>query len=168
MKKELVDKIWQTPRLSNARVCLRPFKKSDLKSISTYRKDPESCRYIRPPESDEKIQELVEHHCQPWQLVENRWNGFVVTGPDSDIAQGEVLFRIEEIENSRAEIGYRIAPSAMGKGYATEASRILIAYLFKEFDIHKVVAKCDPRNIASYRVMEKLGMVREAHFKNHI
>lgn len=58
--------------------------------------------------------------------------------------------------------GWSIHPGAQGRGYATEGAREMLRLGFEEFGLHRIVAECDPRNAASIRVMEKLGMRREA------
>ena len=58
--------------------------------------------------------------------------------------------------------------SYWGRGYMTEAGRAILDVAFREIDLHRVWATCDPRNRASYRVMEKLGMRREAHFRKGV
>lgn len=167
MKKECINQTWPIPHLISQTIRLRPCRLTDYEQLKTYRQDNESCKFIRPPQTDEQIKKLVEQHCEPWDLSENRWNALIINLVDSDVAIGEVLFRYEDIEHERIELGYRVAPEAAGRGVATEACRLLINYLFNNFQCHKIVAKCDPRNIASFRVMEKLGMVREASFKRH-
>ena len=62
------------------------------------------------------------------------------------------------------EIGWVFAPHAQGQGYATEAAFALLDDGFRTRRIHRVMATCQPENRASWRVMEKLGMRREAHF----
>lgn len=59
------------------------------------------------------------------------------------------------------EIGWVFAQDHQRQGYATEASRALLAYAFDTLDAHRVVATCQPENTASWRVMERLGMRRE-------
>jgi ribosomal-protein-alanine N-acetyltransferase len=63
------------------------------------------------------------------------------------------------------EIGWAIGRPHQGRGYATEAARALVAYAFETLRCHRVIATCQPENPASWRVMEKLGMRREAHFR---
>ena len=63
------------------------------------------------------------------------------------------------------ELGYIFNPKYHGKGYCTEAAQQIIAYAFKELNAHKVTAFCNPKNIASWRVLEKCGLIREGHFK---
>ena len=63
------------------------------------------------------------------------------------------------------EIGWVVSPGRQGRGYATEAARALVDFAFGALGCHRVVATCQPENPASWRVMEKLGMRREAHFR---
>jgi RimJ/RimL family protein N-acetyltransferase len=58
---------------------------------------------------------------------------------------------------------YVLDPAHHGQGYATEAARALLAYSFGELGLHRVWADVDPRNPASMRVCERLGMRKEAH-----
>lgn len=155
------------PTLSSKGIYLRPAKTSDYAIIKTYRQDPENCRYIRPPESDEKTLALVEQLSKPWLLAAGHWNGLVICLQEDDTLVGEVAFRIDDWQNQRAEIGYRLSAMAAGRGICTAAVSLLIDYLFNELGFFKLVAKCDPRNIASFRVMEKIGFNREAFFKQH-
>jgi len=63
------------------------------------------------------------------------------------------------------EIGWAISSVHQGRGYATEAARALMDFAFSTLRCHRMVATCQPENVASWRVMEKLGMRREAHFR---
>lgn len=63
------------------------------------------------------------------------------------------------------ELGWAVAPPHQCRGYATEAARAVLSHAFGTARIHRVIATCNPDNTASVRVMEKLGMRREAHFR---
>jgi [ribosomal protein S5]-alanine N-acetyltransferase len=58
---------------------------------------------------------------------------------------------------------YTIHPLHWGRGYATEAARGLLDFGFGELRLHRIWADCDPANMASVRVLEKVGMRREGH-----
>ena len=64
---------------------------------------------------------------------------------------------------ARPRIGFTIAPEHQGHGYATEAVRSLLGYLFGSLGKHRATACCDARNAASAAVLERLGMRREGH-----
>src|SRR4051812_28466965 len=76
---------------------------------------------------------------------------------------GEVILRWLSEESRQGEIGWALHPDAQGKGYATEGAREVLRLGFEELGLHRIIAECDPRNDASIRVMERLGMRREAH-----
>jgi RimJ/RimL family protein N-acetyltransferase len=65
--------------------------------------------------------------------------------------------------HSQGELGFVVHPAHQGRGYATEASRPLLDFAFGAAGLHRVVGRTEARNIASARVLEKLGMRREAH-----
>jgi RimJ/RimL family protein N-acetyltransferase len=65
-------------------------------------------------------------------------------------------------EHRQGEIGFTLHPDHQGHGYATEASRAVLRLAFEEYGLHRVYARLEPRNVASARVLEKIGMRREA------
>jgi RimJ/RimL family protein N-acetyltransferase len=63
----------------------------------------------------------------------------------------------------QAELGFVMHPSWHGRGYATEAARPMLAFAFEVVGVHRVIGRTEARNVGSARVLEKLGMRREAH-----
>lgn len=63
------------------------------------------------------------------------------------------------------EIGYVFHPAFGGRGYATEAAGALVAHGFREMGIRRIVAECNTENVASWRLLERLGMRREGHYR---
>ena len=83
---------------------------------------------------------------------------------DKDILIGDIgLHFLPDI--AQVEIGYALDPLFQGKGYAEEAVRGVLRYLFKELKKHRVIASVDPDNERSIHLLLKLGMRKEAHFK---
>jgi len=78
---------------------------------------------------------------------------------------GNIYFGKREFENR--EVGYIINKNFQKMGYASEALDAVINYLL-ENGTHRVYAECDPRNEGSWRLLEKVGMSREAHFRQNI
>lgn len=66
------------------------------------------------------------------------------------------------------EIGWVFNPEYQNKDYATEAAYSVLKYGFETMNLHRIIAICQPENIPSWRVMEKIGMRREGHFKKCI
>jgi RimJ/RimL family protein N-acetyltransferase len=77
---------------------------------------------------------------------------------------GDCMLRLVSGGHACAEIGYTLHPDHQARGYATELARTLLRVAFDDAGLHRVIARCEPRNTASWRVMERLGMRREAHF----
>jgi RimJ/RimL family protein N-acetyltransferase len=62
------------------------------------------------------------------------------------------------------EIGYSFSAETSGRGYATEAVSYFVRKLFEEFEVHRIQATLDARNVASQKLCERVGMRKEAHF----
>jgi RimJ/RimL family protein N-acetyltransferase len=75
---------------------------------------------------------------------------------------GHVNVMIGREQPRQGEIGFMFHPDHQGHGYATEAARALVAHGFEHYDLHRIYGRLEPRNEASARVLEKLGMRREA------
>jgi RimJ/RimL family protein N-acetyltransferase len=80
---------------------------------------------------------------------------------DTDRVIGTVTLAWIEREHRRADVGFALAKSAWGKGYATEAVTRLIQYAFDDMELHRLGADVDPRNEPSLRLLERLGFQRE-------
>lgn len=79
-----------------------------------------------------------------------------------DDVVGEVSLNVYPDGAATVEIGWIFAPRAGGRGYATEAARVLLDHAFTELDAHRVVARLHPANTASARLCARLGMRHEA------
>ena len=66
------------------------------------------------------------------------------------------------------EIGYFMVPSETGKGYCSEAAKIIVDYLFLSKDIVRIQAHTDLRNVASQKVLEKVGFRKEGTIRKSI
>lgn len=82
------------------------------------------------------------------------------------IGEFHIHYYVKERESW--EIGYCILPEYQGYGYCIEAARLILKYAFNDLGAHKVVAMCNEYNHASYHIMEKIGMTREAVFREEL
>lgn len=64
----------------------------------------------------------------------------------------------------QVEIGYTLSPEFQGKGYAIEAVRAVLDFMFLKLDMHRVIGSIDPDNIKSKKLLMNLGFRKEAHF----
>jgi [ribosomal protein S5]-alanine N-acetyltransferase len=67
-----------------------------------------------------------------------------------------------------AELGYAVRKAAWGHGYATEAAALMLNFGYDALGLHRIQAACGPDNLASQRVLVKLGFRRESHTRHHV
>jgi RimJ/RimL family protein N-acetyltransferase len=77
---------------------------------------------------------------------------------------GDLTLNVRSEEYRGGELGFIVHPRHQGKGYATEAAHALLDWAFEGVGFHRIYARHEPRNVSSGRVLEKLGMRKEAHF----
>jgi ribosomal-protein-alanine N-acetyltransferase len=70
-------------------------------------------------------------------------------------------------EHYRAGLGYQIIPKFWRKGFVEEACRAVISFGFEKMRLHSIEANVNPANIPSLKLLEKLGFVQEAYFKEN-
>uniref|UniRef100_UPI0025EC362F GNAT family N-acetyltransferase n=1 Tax=Yoonia sp. TaxID=2212373 RepID=UPI0025EC362F len=85
------------------------------------------------------------------------WWAIIVRDTDSVIGAACVQ-NVANKAGAELEIGWRLATASTGHGYATEAGKAASDYAFDVISAAKVIAVADPKNIASHRVMERVGM----------
>jgi RimJ/RimL family protein N-acetyltransferase len=76
---------------------------------------------------------------------------------------GTVILMYRSELHRQGEIGFVLHPDHHGQGYAGEAAFAMLRLGFEELGLHRIVGRCEPRNQASARLLERLGMRREAH-----
>lgn len=143
-----------------ARLRLRNFRRDDWLDLLEYLSLPETYRFEpgAPIDAAEAMRLAAERAAgDSFIAVE-----LLATGK---MAGHLYLERSGTPELLEWELGYIFNPAYQGEGYCTEACRALLGRVFRELGAHKVVAHCDPRNPASWRVLEKIGMTREGHFR---
>lgn len=129
------------------------------------RSDAEVARYLyEEPLSPEQTRDLLTRKMAATAWVsEGDWLGAAVVERASGLTVGDVGLHWVSERDRTAEIGFTFDPRCQGKGFATEAARALVDWAFTAAGIHRVIGRAEARNIASARVLEKLGMRREAH-----
>src|ERR1700722_18407857 len=150
-----------TPTLHTARLRLRPFGDADADDLFALHSDAHVLRYWdAPPWSERGRAERFITACR--QMAQEGTGARLAVDRLSDgtfIGWGS-LNRWNPDYRS-ASLGYCFADAAWGHGYATEAARSLLRWAFETLDLNRVQAETDTRNVASARVLEKLGFVRE-------
>jgi RimJ/RimL family protein N-acetyltransferase len=156
--------------IETARLRLRPFTRGDVDAVFAYRQREDVARYLfDEPMSRESCAEAVQARVGQIGYEKEGDKIFLAVERLEDLAMmGEVSLILRNMEARQAELGYIFHPDFHGNGYATEASRALLGLGFDAAGMHRIYARCDARNSASSKVMERLGMRREAHFREHV
>ncbi len=158
----LADLTW--PRRT-ARLTLRPLTLDDVDAVLAYRGDPDVNRWLgRPARTRE---ELVASHFGADDLLDAlavEVDGQVVgdTMVTVSDAWGQKDVR-EQARHTVAVLAWVLSPGHHGRGLMTEAVEELLRISFEELGVRRVVAECFATNEPSWRLMERVGMRREAH-----
>lgn len=155
-------------RISTERLILRLFQKSDAKTVVTLCNNYniyKSTLYLPYPYHINDALTWIETHYD--NFINDKLYEFAIT----DEQTGEVVGAIALSHNksfNHGELAYWIGEPYWGRGYATEAAKMVLQFAFKEIKLNKVFARYFSSNIASGKVMEKIGMKLEGIFKEHI
>ena len=151
----------QTPTLQTDRLRLRPFADGDADDLFGMHSDAYVLRYWdAPPWTEPERAERFIEACR--QMAEEGTGARVAVERLSDGAfLGWCSLTRWNPGFRSASMGYCFQEAAWGQGYATEAARALLQWGFDTLDLNRVQAETDTRNVASARVLEKVGFVRE-------
>jgi ribosomal-protein-alanine N-acetyltransferase len=149
--------------LETERLLLRRVVVTDVPEIKALRGNPETMKFIPRPlvTTDEQA---LEHFKMIDEKIENNTGiNWAITVKGNPKLIGIIgHYRIQP-ENHRCEIGYMILPEYNGQGITTEAIKAVLEYGFEDLNMHSIEAVIDPDNVASERVLQKNGFVKEAH-----
>lgn len=97
---------------------------------------------------------------------EPRTEYYLAVTTDDDELVGFVRLAFAGVK--AAKLGYAIRADRWGKGYGTDAARLMIAFGFEDLGLHRISAAIGPDNTASIAVVEKLGMRYEGCIRDHV
>jgi len=147
-----------------ARLTLRPFRLDDLDAFNAFDRLPSVATYLYSEPRDMAASRVVLDRKIAANAIRAAGDHLSLAVDLADGGQciGDLLLEWTGNEHLQGEIGYVFHPDHHGQGYATEACEALLRMGFQTLGLHRIVARCDARNVASARVMERLGMRREA------
>jgi RimJ/RimL family protein N-acetyltransferase len=150
-------------RIETERLIIRRFRCDDWMDLYEYLSNEEVVRY-------EPYGVFSEEDCKKEAARRSSDSAFwAVCLKDSGKLIGNVYFSRQEPEEfSNWEIGYVFNSEYWGKGYAAESCRAVIDYGFRELNVRRIVAMCNPVNTQSWRLLERLKMRREGHLIKNI
>jgi ribosomal-protein-alanine N-acetyltransferase len=153
-------------RIKTERLVLRKPRLDDTPAVfAGWAQDKEVTCFLtwRPHQTIGQTKEFIQSCLSAWGY-ESRFP-CMITLKENDEIVGMIDPRIE---GSKVGIGYVAAHSHWGKGYVTEATRAIIDWSFQQSSIYRVYATTDVENVASRRVLEKVGMQCEGILRKYI
>ncbi|MFN2519152.1 MAG: GNAT family N-acetyltransferase [Jatrophihabitantaceae bacterium] len=151
--------------IATDRLLLRPLLATDAPAMHAYKSRADVCRFL-PHDvlSLEQVAERIDTQYARTSLEdEGQSLTLAVTDGASGTLLGDVILFWHSRKHRAGEVGYVFHPDHAGHGYATEAAAAMLHLGFDGLGLHRIVGRMDARNAASARVLERLGMRREAH-----
>ncbi|MCR2762840.1 GNAT family N-acetyltransferase [Microbacterium sp. zg.B48] len=151
------------------RVSLDLLRPHDFDALYAIQSDPEVCRYLLyEPRSPERVRDVLDRDAAATRLAAP--DDYLQPAIRNSAGQliGTMYLRLASVPDKAGELGWLLDPRFQGRGYAREAAGLLLDLSFGELGLHRVFAELDPRNAASVALCERLGMRREAHFREQM
>jgi len=151
------------PTIETERLVLREFREDDVDELYRQRTDREVRQYVSKPLDPDKeftlnmIKEIIQ------SFKDKKGLNWVIEHKETGKWMGSFGFWNIMLNHGRAEIGYSLNKEFWRQGYMYEVLKTCLPFAFEKAGIHTVMACTDPRNEASWKLLEKLGFRREAH-----
>ena len=150
--------------LNGKRLTLRKSIDADLDFLYSVASDKEIWTFSEEVETGDKLRCILVD-----RIHSNDSHNFVIQlNDDKQTSIGTMNIWVYHKKHRIWEISYAIFPAYRNKGYCIEALHILMNFAFYELNAHKVVGTCNEYNIGSSAVMEKIGMTKEAIFRERL
>jgi|TARA_R110000868_G_scaffold4752_16_gene29489 RimJ/RimL family protein N-acetyltransferase len=151
------------------RLLLRSFARGDLEGLSAYHTLPSMQRYTFSHTRDrEQVASALKTMCGHVSL-QRPGDTLTLAMEDKQTAQliGHISLHWSDATAGQGEVRFLINPRHSGQGFAGEALTALFDMAFDHFHIHRLFARCDGRNHHSIKLLQRLGMRLEAHYREH-
>lgn len=149
--------------LETERLILRKFSCEDWKDLFEYLSQKNVVKY-------EPYDVYTEEACKQEAINRSQQDAFIgVCLKENNKLIGNLYFQQQEPKEFLTwEIGYVFNPLSYGKGYATESCNGILDYAFKNLNARRIIAMCNPQNMPSWKLLERLNMRREGHLSKNI
>jgi len=155
--------------IETSRLLLRSFERGDYDALCAYQLLPEMQRYLEWPVWN-KADVATGLNLMRTQVCLHRPGDTLslamVRKGDKQLV-GQVALRWSDATAGQGEIRFALNPRYAGNGYAMEAATAILDLAFDHFKIHRVFARCDGHNHRASKLLQKLGMRLEAHYREH-
>ncbi len=150
--------------IATARLKLRPYTPADLDDLYAIQSRADVNRYLYTSVRTRAEVEDVLRQRTVMGAINKEGDNLVLAADLDGTVIGDVNLSWRSQEHRQGEFGFAFHPDYHGHGYAGEAAIEMLRLGFEGLELHRIVGRADGRNTASARLMEKLGLRREAYF----
>ena len=150
--------------IETERLLLRPFRADDLDAFCAIHAHPDVVRYLyfdSPTREAARI--MLEKRMRQVEIQREGDKLLLALELRGGAVIGDVSLTWLSEEHRQGEIGFALHADHQGKGLAREAAEAMLHLGFEELGLHRILGRLDARNAASAKLLERLGMRREAH-----
>lgn len=153
-------------RLQSERLTLREINVDDIPLIHQLNSFPEVDKYntLGLPESIEDTEKIIHSILEDQKLNPKPRYVYRINDLEGNFI-GLIGIVLGKPKYFTAEIWYKLLPSNWNKGFASEALKCVLRFCFTELKLHRITAGCATQNIASIKVLEKNGFIREGYHR---
>ncbi|OBX20941.1 RimJ/RimL family protein N-acetyltransferase [Gelidibacter algens] len=154
--------------IETEKLLLRPITMKDSQQVFSYRSDTETNKYQGfIPKELKEVDEFIAKNPLEFNQPES-WFQLVIIEKSSKEIVGDIGIHFIGNDGFQCELGCTLSNKHQGKGFATDAMRITIDYLFNTLNKHRIIGSVDPNNLASIHLLQRLNFRKEAHFKESL
>lgn len=155
--------------IQSERLILRPVRIEDAEALFGYRSNAIINQFQGwIPETMEDVRDFIQDKVCAVIDQPDTWFQLAIVRKDTGELIGDVGIHFLESGSLQVEIGCTLNFNQHGNGFATEALTETLNFLFRKLNKHRVVASIDPRNEKSIKLVERIGMLKEAHFRKSL
>ena len=154
--------------ITTERLILREFGADDWRAVLDYQRDPLYLRFYPWEDRSEADARAFVEMFREWQseVPRRRFQLAIILREDGRLI-GNCGIRRKPDNDWEADLGYELSPQYWGHGYATEAARAMVDFGFRQLDLQRISSWCIADNVASARVLERLGFVQEGRLRRN-
>ena len=157
------------PEILTQRLRLSRLVAIDAPALFEYRSDTEVCRFQSfSPGSLADAESFIARIEANGFDTPGTWFQFAIRLRESDLVVGDIGAHFVRNDPRQVEIGFTVSPAYQRQGFGSESVSGLISYLLSDCGKHRVFASVDPRNESSVRLLRRVGMREEAHFRQSL
>lgn len=153
-------------KLVGPRITLREFRTDDIDGVLTLVGDDRVTRWLSfDSRTREQAAAMIEGVIERTQQ-QPRTEYYLAATLDDDAVIGFARLGLDGVQ--AAKVGYAVAADHWGKGYALEATGLIIDFGFRELRLHRISAAIGPDNSRSIAIVRRLGMKYEGRIRDHV